>query len=178
MLLNQPKALNGISKVTQFGVCVHEGTEDSKIQLAGANGFGSTCHSSIASGLENGGEYGRSRAPPTSGDGAAKQGLGFAGYGPAVTAEEVRHGAVGLEGVAEPVQVRRGRRVRKGVAEGEEGGSGEGERVEGDEVDDVARGEGRDEGLEGGVEGLLLFTSTFDGFREREEDWFRVVTGV
>ena len=82
------------------------------------------------------------------------------------------HGGIGREGVAEGSVV-----GREEVEEGEERKWGKRERVEGDEVDDVAGGEGREEALEGGGggEGLGLGCGGDDGFGDFNEDVVIVV---
>lgn len=62
----------------------------------------------------------------------------------------MQHGAVGMERVA------KGRSRCEIVEEGEEGGRGEGERVEGDEVGDVARRKGREDAPESWVLRVIM----------------------
>lgn len=62
----------------------------------------------------------------------------------------MKHGAVGMESVAIG-----GTRCEV-VEEGEEGGRGEGERVEGDEVGDMARRKGRENAAESWVLRVIL----------------------
>jgi len=99
-------------------------------------------------GAENGREKGRSGVGSFSGNKERKKGVCLGQH--SVEVEEVKHGAVGMESVAIG-----GSRCEV-VEEGEEGGRGEGERVEGDKVGDVARGKGREDAPESWVLRVIL----------------------
>jgi len=78
----------------------------------------------------------------------------------------VKHGAVGMESVA------KGRARSEVVEEGEERGGGETERVEGDELADVARREGREDSFKSRVLRVTLLVfglGIVDGFGDFAE---------
>ena len=92
------------------------------------------------SGFNNGGEDGGGRVLPFARDYEAEEGLGF--WTHSVVAEDLGHGAIGGEGVAE------GRLRSKPVEEGAERKRRKRIGVEVDEVDKVIGYEGREETLE------------------------------
>ncbi|PON89093.1 hypothetical protein TorRG33x02_151680 [Trema orientale] len=135
MLRNQSKALNCIGKKARIGVSHNQRIKHS-IRLIGTSGF------------DNGGEDGGGRVLPFARDEEPEEGLGM--WVQTTGAEEVGHGAVGVEGVAE------GGLRGEPVEEGEERERRERVRVEVDEVDKVTGCEGREETLERGLQRLCL----------------------
>ncbi|PON33501.1 LOW QUALITY PROTEIN: hypothetical protein PanWU01x14_352260 [Parasponia andersonii] len=134
MLRNQSKALNCIRKKARIGVSHNQKIKRS-IRLIGTSGF------------DNGGEDGGGRVLPFARGDEPEEGLGMLVQ--TIGAEEVGHGAVGVEGVAEGG-------LRGPVEEGEERERRERVRVEVDEVDKVTGCEGREDTLERGLQRLCL----------------------